>query len=231
MHCFPAILTAEWSSDTSLPCILDLDYACAGTNGDLCPTQESKLAVLWTVGIFALNFGPVFVGPILDWVGPKLTTTLGKLCPSGRGCICSPSLSGISMVYIVKPEYLASSAAVHDVNTCATAQLSVIATLSKGRALQTSLSCYHNASSASHAAVLWHTYSVASNNLCNQSAPPTPALLMHLLHSILSKYRTSLTVCHEAVQPLQLACTLPGGGGGAPPPRPRRGRPPRRRRA
>ena len=58
---------------------LDLHDACAGTNGDLCPTQESKLAVLWTVGIFALNFGPVFVGPILDWVGPKLTTTLGKL--------------------------------------------------------------------------------------------------------------------------------------------------------
>ena len=46
----------------------------------LCATQESKLAVLWTVGIFALNFGPVFVGPILDWVGPKLTTILGKLC-------------------------------------------------------------------------------------------------------------------------------------------------------
>lgn len=62
-------------------CILDLDNACAGTNGDLCPTQESKLAVLWTVGIFALNFGPVFVGPILDWVGPKLTTTLGKPSP------------------------------------------------------------------------------------------------------------------------------------------------------
>ncbi|KAL3151740.1 hypothetical protein ABBQ38_012718 [Trebouxia sp. C0009 RCD-2024] len=48
-------------------------------NGGLCPTQESKLAVLWTVGIFALNFGPVFVGPILDWVGPKLTTILGTL--------------------------------------------------------------------------------------------------------------------------------------------------------
>lgn len=50
----------------------------AGGSDTLCPTQESKLAVLWTIGIFALNFGPVFVGPILDWVGPKLTTVLGK---------------------------------------------------------------------------------------------------------------------------------------------------------
>ena len=50
----------------------------AGGSDTLCPTQESKLAVLWTVGIFALNFGPVFVGPILDWVGPKLTTVLGE---------------------------------------------------------------------------------------------------------------------------------------------------------
>lgn len=51
----------------------------AGGSDTLCPTQESKLAVLWTIGIFALNFGPVFVGPILDWVGPKLTTVLGEL--------------------------------------------------------------------------------------------------------------------------------------------------------
>ena len=50
----------------------------AGGSDTLCPTQESKLAVLWTIGIFALNFGPVFVGPVLDWVGPKLTTVLGK---------------------------------------------------------------------------------------------------------------------------------------------------------
>ncbi len=54
----------------------------AGGSDTLCPTQESKLAVLWTIGIFALNFGPVFVGPILDWVGPKLTTVLGELAVS-----------------------------------------------------------------------------------------------------------------------------------------------------
>lgn len=62
---------------------------CAVANGGLCPTQESKLAVLWTVGIFALNFGPVFVGPVLDWVGPKLTTVLGKLVanPDSQDCL------------------------------------------------------------------------------------------------------------------------------------------------
>ena len=44
----------------------------------LCASQESKLAVLWNIGIFALNFGPVVIGPILDYVGPKLTAILGE---------------------------------------------------------------------------------------------------------------------------------------------------------
>lgn len=44
-----------------------------------CASQESKLAVLWNIGIFALNFGPVIIGPILDYVGPKLTAILGEL--------------------------------------------------------------------------------------------------------------------------------------------------------
>lgn len=43
-----------------------------------CAWQESQLAVLWTIGVFALNFGPVLVGPILDYVGPKLTAILGN---------------------------------------------------------------------------------------------------------------------------------------------------------
>ncbi len=34
--------------------------------------------MLWTIGVFALNFGPVVVGPILDYVGPKLTAMFGK---------------------------------------------------------------------------------------------------------------------------------------------------------
>ena len=45
--------------------------------GSRCSWQESRLAVLWNIGVFALNFGPVFVGPVLDWVGPKLTAILG----------------------------------------------------------------------------------------------------------------------------------------------------------
>lgn len=58
-------------------------FACAdiGTSGlqSQCAWQENKLAVLWTIGVFALNFGPVLVGPVLDWLGPKLTAFLGEL--------------------------------------------------------------------------------------------------------------------------------------------------------
>ena len=54
------------------------DIGSQGLN-DLCASQESKLAVLWNIGIFALNFGPVVIGPILDYVGPKLTALFGKL--------------------------------------------------------------------------------------------------------------------------------------------------------
>ena len=38
--------------------------------------------MLWTIGVFALNFGPVLVGPVLDLVGPKLTSILGALWAS-----------------------------------------------------------------------------------------------------------------------------------------------------
>lgn len=34
--------------------------------------------MLWTIGAFALNFGPVIVGGILDLIGPKLTSIVGK---------------------------------------------------------------------------------------------------------------------------------------------------------
>ena len=50
-----------------------------------CASQESSLALLWNIGIFALNFGPVFLGPTLDFVGPKLTAILGlSLLPYRR---------------------------------------------------------------------------------------------------------------------------------------------------
>lgn len=43
----------------------------------ICKSQESKLALLWTVGIFALNCGPVLMGFVLDYLGPKFTAILG----------------------------------------------------------------------------------------------------------------------------------------------------------
>ena len=47
-------------------------------DGDgICKSQESKLALIWTVGIFALNFGPVVMGFVLDILGPKFTAILG----------------------------------------------------------------------------------------------------------------------------------------------------------
>ena len=58
------------------PALLSADIGSQGLN-TLCASQESKLAVLWNIGIFALNFGPVVIGPILDYVGPKLTAILG----------------------------------------------------------------------------------------------------------------------------------------------------------
>jgi len=49
----------------------------AGSVQGICKSQESKLAVLWTVGIFALNCGPVIMGFVLDFLGPKFTGILG----------------------------------------------------------------------------------------------------------------------------------------------------------
>ena len=43
----------------------------------ICKSQESKLALLWTLGIFSLNFGPVLMGFVLDYLGPKFTSILG----------------------------------------------------------------------------------------------------------------------------------------------------------
>ena len=44
-----------------------------------CAWQESHLAVLWTIGVFASELsGLSSWGPVLDYVGPKLTAMLGK---------------------------------------------------------------------------------------------------------------------------------------------------------
>jgi hypothetical protein len=57
-------------------------HLCSAVNrtagGVSCKSQESELAVLWTLGIFALNFGPVLVGPVLDGLGPKWTAVMGE---------------------------------------------------------------------------------------------------------------------------------------------------------
>ena len=50
--------------------------------GTVCTSQESSLALLWTLGIFTLNCGPVAMGFVLDFLGPKLTGILGAQCVS-----------------------------------------------------------------------------------------------------------------------------------------------------
>ena len=71
--CFQVLLSLEaagwFDADRSTRDQLDKD----------CAQQETRLAVLWTIGVFALNFGPVIVGGVLDWIGPKLTSMLGVL--------------------------------------------------------------------------------------------------------------------------------------------------------
>lgn len=50
-----------------------------------CQSQEASLALLWTLGIFTLNCGPVVMGFVLDFLGPKLTGILGaRACAACR---------------------------------------------------------------------------------------------------------------------------------------------------
>ena len=42
--------------------------------GGICKAQESKLTLVYTLGVFAVNFGPAVVGPILDAFGPRLVS-------------------------------------------------------------------------------------------------------------------------------------------------------------
>lgn len=62
----------------------------------MCKSQEGKLALLWTAGIFAINSGPVLVGFILDYLGPKFTAIFG-MCLNMLGLIlfALSSTSGI----------------------------------------------------------------------------------------------------------------------------------------
>lgn len=76
---------AQWNSvdrPTCCPC----KDACAYCHaGEVCTPQESSLQLLWTLGIFTLNCGPVVMGFVLDFLGPKLTGILGR--PGGRGLL------------------------------------------------------------------------------------------------------------------------------------------------
>ena len=58
----------------------------APTADEVCKSQESSLALLWTLGIFTLNCGPVLMGFVLDFLGPKLTGILGGL--TAVVCVC-----------------------------------------------------------------------------------------------------------------------------------------------
>lgn len=58
------------------------DAGCGDLDSDKCSSQDTKLAVIWTTGVFAVNFGPVFGGPLLDHLGPHVVCTAGSLTSS-----------------------------------------------------------------------------------------------------------------------------------------------------
>lgn len=49
---------------------------------DTCASQESKLAIVWNAGVFAVNFGPALVGVALDAFGPRLIAVSGAALAS-----------------------------------------------------------------------------------------------------------------------------------------------------
>lgn len=54
-------------------------YAAGCGDADKCSSQDTRLAVVWTAGVFAVNFGSVLGGPSLDYLGPRVTCTAGAL--------------------------------------------------------------------------------------------------------------------------------------------------------
>ncbi|KAK9812965.1 hypothetical protein WJX72_006572 [[Myrmecia] bisecta] len=44
---------------------------------ETCKSQETKLALIFVLGAFAVNFGPLIVGPILDRIGPRIMSAVG----------------------------------------------------------------------------------------------------------------------------------------------------------
>ena len=66
--------------------------------GGVCTSQESSLALLWTLGIFTLNCGPVVMGVVLDFLGPKLTGILGAQRPPRPSCPLASSVPAAAWV-------------------------------------------------------------------------------------------------------------------------------------
>jgi hypothetical protein len=53
-----------------------------GNSQQGCSSQDSRLAVAWNVGVFAVNFGPAMVGVALDYFGPRVVATAGAASAS-----------------------------------------------------------------------------------------------------------------------------------------------------
>jgi MFS family permease len=68
--------------------------ATAGDN--TCDSQESKLSIVWNAGVFAVNFGPAIIGPMLDIVGPRAVSSAGASLVVGGlvivGALSTPQL-------------------------------------------------------------------------------------------------------------------------------------------
>lgn len=49
------------------------------TSEGTCKAQESHLSLIYTLGVFSVNFGQAIVGPFLDILGPRLVRTLNLM--------------------------------------------------------------------------------------------------------------------------------------------------------
>ncbi|EFN50524.1 hypothetical protein CHLNCDRAFT_139004 [Chlorella variabilis] len=73
----------------------NFDEGCSDlAEGEVCTPQESSLQLLWTLGIFTLNCGPVVMGFVLDFLGPKLTGILGVVLNMAALVLFGVSSSG-----------------------------------------------------------------------------------------------------------------------------------------
>jgi hypothetical protein len=64
----------------------DPDEAIDDPGTEICKSQESKLALLWTLGAFSLNSGPILGGFALDYLGPRFVSITG-VCLNMLGLI------------------------------------------------------------------------------------------------------------------------------------------------